>query len=190
MASFRQFVSYLGLGPDEDYDDFDAPDPRAQELPARPPQRVRPTAPPPQPQRRQPVPQEPMYDDEPGDVGVVRMLPGQGARPVPPRDDRRPRSVVRPMAPTPPPSKPQKVTPTSFNDAQEIADIFKRGQPVIVNLEGADRDLRRRLIDFTSGVCYGLTGSMERVAGDVYLITPADVEVPPDERRRLSSMDD
>ena len=71
------------------------------------------------------------------------------------------------MAPTPPPSK-----------------------PVIVNLEGADRDLRRRLIDFTSGVCYGLTGSMERVAGDVYLITPADVEVPPDERRRLSSMDD
>ena len=151
MASFRQFVSYLGLGPDEDYDDFDAPDPRAQELPARPPQ--------------------------PGDVGVVRMLPGQGARPVPPRDDRRPRSVVRPMAPTPPPSKPQKVTPTSFNDAQEIADIFKRGQPVIVNLEGADRDLRRRLIDFTSGVCYGLTGSMERVAGDVYLITPADVEV-------------
>jgi cell division inhibitor SepF len=187
LASFRQFVSYLGLGPDEDYDDFDAPDPRAHELPARPPQRVRPTnAAPPPARRPAPPPPEPVYEDDRGDGGVVRMMPQQGTRPPAQRDDRRPRSVVRPMAPTPTASKPQKVTPSSFNDAQEIADIFKRRQPVIVNLEGADRDLRRRLIDFASGVCYGLGGSMERVAGDVYLITPTDVELPPDERRRIS----
>jgi len=82
--------------------------------------------------------------------------------------------------------KPQKVTPDSFNEAQQIADIFKRRQPVIINLKGADRDLSRRLIDFASGVCYGLGGSMERVGGQVYLLTPTDVEVSEDDRRRLT----
>lgn len=190
MASFRQLVSYLGLGPDEDYDDFDAPEARAPEPPARQPQRVRPSGPPP-PQRRQAAPMEPAYEDDMGEPGVVRMLPQQAPqRPAaPPRDDRRPRTVVRPIAPTPVASRPQKITPSSFNDAQEIADIFKRRQPVIVNLEDADRELRRRLIDFASGVTYGLGGSMERVSGHVYLITPTDVEVAADDRRRINELD-
>ena len=54
-----------------------------------------------------------------------------------------------------------------------------------MNLQGADRDLSRRLIDFASGVCYGLGGHMERVANQVYLLTPSNVEVSPEERRRL-----
>ena len=48
--------------------------------------------------------------------------------------------------------------------AQEIGDRFKSGQPVIVNLQAVDKDLRRRLVDFASGLCYGLEGEMERVA--------------------------
>jgi cell division inhibitor SepF len=54
-----------------------------------------------------------------------------------------------------------------------------------MNLQGADRDLSRRLIDFASGLCYGLGGQMERVANQVYLLTPTNVEVSPEERRRL-----
>jgi cell division inhibitor SepF len=97
----------------------------------------------------------------------------------------RPRpAVVRTLVP-PAPSKPHVVGPSSFDDAQEIADRFKGGAPVILNLQGVTRDLSRRLIDFASGLCYGLDGQMERVANQVYLLTPTDVEVSAEERRRL-----
>jgi cell division inhibitor SepF len=67
----------------------------------------------------------------------------------------------------------------------DIGNAFKQGLPVIMNLGGADRDLARRLIDFASGVVFAREGSMERVAPQVYLITPTDVEVSDDDRRRL-----
>ena len=84
-----------------------------------------------------------------------------------------------------PSAKPHAVSPTSFNQAQEVADKFKINVPVILNLQGVERDLARRIIDFASGLCYGLGGQMERVANQVYLLTPSDVEVSPEERRRL-----
>ena len=57
--------------------------------------------------------------------------------------------------------------------------------PVIVNLQNVDRDLSRRIIDFASGLCYGIGGQMERVAHQVFLLTPSNVEVSAEERRRL-----
>ncbi len=97
----------------------------------------------------------------------------------------RPRpQVVRPI-PVTPNAKPHLVVPTSFNQAQEVADKFRGSQPVIVNLQAADRDLARRLIDFASGLCYGLNGQMEKVANQVYLLTPTNVEVSVEERKRL-----
>ena len=83
------------------------------------------------------------------------------------------------------PSRPHVVSPSSFNDAQEIGDEFRGNAPVILNLQGVSRDLARRLIDFASGLCYALDGQMERVANQVYLLTPSDVEVSAEERRRL-----
>ena len=56
---------------------------------------------------------------------------------------------------------------------------------MISNLQGVDRDLSRRLIDFASGLCYGLEGDMERVADQVFLLTPHGAEVSDDDRRRL-----
>ena len=49
-------------------------------------------------------------------------------------------------------------------------------------MQNAERDLARRLIDFSSGLCYGLGGQMEKVARDVYLLTPDDVEVADEDR--------
>ncbi len=83
------------------------------------------------------------------------------------------------------PAKPHVVAPRSFNDAQQVADRFKADQPIIVNLQGVDRDLSRRIIDFTSGLCYALNGNMEKVAESVYLLAPADVSLPEEERQRL-----
>jgi len=68
--------------------------------------------------------------------------------------------------------EPHTVRPRRFDQAQEVADKFKDGQPVIMNLEGTDRGVARRLIDFASGICYAMDGSMEKVATGVYLLKP------------------
>ncbi|HYM58013.1 MAG TPA: cell division protein SepF [Solirubrobacteraceae bacterium] len=77
------------------------------------------------------------------------------------------------------------VIPKSFNDAQDIADKFKDAIPVIINLQGADTDLSKRLIDFASGLTYALDGGMQRIADKVFLLTPHNVEVSAEERARL-----
>src|SRR2546422_1561096 len=77
------------------------------------------------------------------------------------------------------------VLPRSFNDAQQIADRFKQSIPVILNLQNADAELSKRLIDFASGLTYALNGGMQRVADKVFLLTPRNVEVSAEERARL-----
>jgi cell division inhibitor SepF len=77
------------------------------------------------------------------------------------------------------------VIPKSFNDAQQIADKFKGAVPVILNLQAADTDLAKRLIDFSSGLTYALDGGMQRVADKVFMLTPRNVEVSAEERARL-----
>jgi len=77
------------------------------------------------------------------------------------------------------------VVPRSFNDAQQIADKFKEGTPVILNLQSSEADLSKRLIDFSSGLTYALSGGMQRVADKVFLLTPRNVEVSAEERARL-----
>jgi cell division inhibitor SepF len=87
--------------------------------------------------------------------------------------------------PAVPGSKPQLVAPRSFNDAQEVADRFRGGAPVILNLRETDAELGRRLIDFCSGLCYGLRGQMQRVGDRVFLVTPADVQLSADDHRLM-----
>ena len=77
------------------------------------------------------------------------------------------------------------VIPKSFNDAQDVADKFKDSIPVILNLQGSDTDLSKRLIDFASGLTYALDGGMQRIADKVFLLTPRNVEVSAEERARL-----
>ena len=77
------------------------------------------------------------------------------------------------------------VVPKNFNDAQQVADQFKHSIPVILNLQGADTDLSKRLIDFSSGLTYALDGGMQRIADKVFLLTPRNVEVSAEERARL-----
>jgi cell division inhibitor SepF len=77
--------------------------------------------------------------------------------------------------------------PRGFNDAQEVGDRLKNGQPVILNLQGVDRDLQRRLIDFSSGIAYALSGTMSKAADQVFLLTPSNVEVSDEEKERLQA---
>ena len=77
--------------------------------------------------------------------------------------------------------------PRGFNDAQDVGDRLKAGQPVILNLQGVDRDLQRRFIDFASGLAYALGGRMSKAADQVFLLTPSDVNVSEEEKERLQA---
>jgi cell division inhibitor SepF len=77
------------------------------------------------------------------------------------------------------------VTPRTFNDAQEVADNFKRSIPVIMNLQSTDAELSRRLIDFASGMTYALDGGMQKIADKTFLLTPRNVEVSAEQQARL-----
>jgi cell division inhibitor SepF len=164
MASgiLHKAMVYLGLTDDE-YEDYDYDD--AAQAPG--------------PARRYVEPSEGS-----GSVSAVRPVvremgdPSNGVT-VTPRA-----AVVRPITPMHG-AKVHVVAPSRFSDAQEIGDRFKNGQPVIVNLQANDRELARRMIDFCSGVTYALSGSMDKVADQVFLLTPSNVEVSAEEKRRL-----
>jgi cell division inhibitor SepF len=101
-------------------------------------------------------------------------------------------TTLRPSRPRPVESAPGQVpvrvhlvVPHRFAEAQQIADKFKEGTPVILNLQSTDPDLSKRLIDFGSGLTYALDGGMQRVADKVFLLTPRNVEVSAEERARL-----
>ena len=67
-----------------------------------------------------------------------------------------------------------------------MADRFKDGTAVIMNLQATEDAIARRLVDFASGLVYGLDGKIELVANRVYLLSPADVEVSAEERERFA----
>ncbi len=99
--------------------------------------------------------------------------------------EERRSAVVRPFNPVPERPKIHLVLPTKYVDVQEIGDRMKSDQPVIINLEGVDKELRRRIIDFSSGLTYALGGKVKEVSTSVYLLSPARVEVADEEMFRL-----
>jgi cell division inhibitor SepF len=114
-------------------------------------------------------------DPEPADVQRTSILRPQAQR------------GVRNLEPVPGPgtSRVHLILPRSFNDAQQVADRFKDGVPVILNLQSADSELSKRLIDFASGLTYALDGGMQRIADKVFLLTPRDVELSAEDRARM-----
>ena len=109
--------------------------------------------------------------------------PERAPRPAPPRSGRPVRHME--AVPNPGAVRVHLVLPRSFNDAQQIADRFKHSIPVILNLQSADAELSKRLIDFASGLTYALDGGMQRVADKVFLLTPRNVEVSAEQRAQL-----
>jgi cell division inhibitor SepF len=163
MASgiVRKAMVYLGLTDDE-YEDYEVYDDTSSASPRRPAEPV---------------------ESAGATVSAVRPMresaePSNGVTVTP-----RP-AQVRPL-PQMQSAKVHVVVPAKFADAQEIGDRFKSGQPVIVNLQSNDPQLSRRMIDFCSGVTYALAGSMDKVAEQVFLLTPSNVEVSAEEKRRL-----
>jgi len=124
-----------------------------------------------------------------GSSGLSVVGGGARVRPVPvgrPAGEPGDAPVIRPLPVSASP-RVHVIEPAGFNDAQEIGDRFRNDQPVILNLQGCGKDLRRRLIDFASGLTYALGGTMSRVADHVFLLTPSNVEVSQEEKERLQA---
>ena len=170
---WERALVYFGIADDEDwddegyYDDDPEPDPyehrNVRHLPAR---RTRSS-----------------YDDDWTDPEPSPSL--QRTSVLRPRltDQRAPRNLEAVRGPGT--SQVHLVLPRSFNDAQQVADRYKAGVPVILNLQSADAELSKRLIDFASGLTYALEGGMQRIADKVFMLTPRNVELSAEERARL-----
>lgn len=79
------------------------------------------------------------------------------------------------------------VEPRSFNDAKEIGDKLRVNSPVIMNLQRADNELAKRLVDFASGLTYMASGTIKKLGDRIFLLTPPNVEVSAEEARELMS---
>jgi cell division inhibitor SepF len=76
--------------------------------------------------------------------------------------------------------------PRTYNEARAIGEHFREGTPVIINLtEMVDSDAKR-LVDFSAGLIFGLRGSIDRVAKNVFLLSPANVEVAAEDKARIA----
>jgi cell division inhibitor SepF len=80
------------------------------------------------------------------------------------------------------------ITARTYADAQLLADHIRAGSPVVLDLRKVEPAMVRRLVDFASGLTYALGGSMRKIGQGVILVTPANVNVGRDERRRLQSL--
>ena len=79
------------------------------------------------------------------------------------------------------------IRPTSMEDTREIADTLVDNSTVVLNLEGIDMELAQRIIDFTSGACYSLGGSLQKVSSYIFILGPYNVDITGDLQNILGS---
>jgi cell division inhibitor SepF len=173
---WNRTLVYFGIAEEND-EYYDDDDPYAAEESLEQSYRERPNV-----RRLTPRRRSQDYDDwteSQADEAVTRSSTPTSTR------TQRPPSRQLEAVPNPNAIRVHLILPRSFNDAQQIADKFKRSIPVILNLQNADTELSKRLIDFASGLTYALDGGMQRVADKVFLLTPRNVEVSAEQRAQL-----
>ena len=164
MSVWQKTILWLGLGPDEAYGGYED-----------------------QPIMRGPL-VSPEFEDARtaggGDGKVYDLRARSGLVDSKRSGSEQSSGTVRPL-PAASTAMPLIVSPGGFDDAKEVGDRFRSGQPVAVTVNGVEHEIARRIIDFASGLCYGNGGQLERLNHQVYLLTPTGVEVPVEEKLRI-----
>ena len=78
------------------------------------------------------------------------------------------------------------IKPTTVEDAREITETLLANRTVVLNLEGLDMDIAQRIIDFTSGSCFAISGNLQKISNYIFIITPATVDISGDFQNILS----
>lgn len=129
------------------------------------------------------------YDDEPEPIKKPSSM-----REDPTMDDDRP---VKKSTPKVTPMRQMKkmpgtgmevcvIKPTTVEDAREITETLLANRTVVLNLEGLDVDIAQRIIDFTSGSCFAISGNLQKISHYIFIITPASVDISGDFQEILS----
>ncbi|MBD0323147.1 MAG: cell division protein SepF [Aldersonia sp.] len=200
MSTLHKFKAYFGMVPFEEYEDdyLDEPDPARR--PGRGPG-VRDDYPehdgygrrddyeddryevPRRPARVDPLPVRPSRPTAP--VGARSTT--RGALAVDPGIDRRIEERRSPLFEEGGPlSKITTLRPRDYGEARTIGERFRDGTPVIMDLVEMSNADAKRLVDFAAGLAFALRGSFDKVASKVFLLSPADVDVSAEERRRIA----
>ncbi len=131
------------------------------------------------------------YDDEPEPV----------KKPTPVRDrdnsDAEEERIIRKATPKVTPMRQTKkvsgtgmevcvIKPTTMEDAREITETLLDNRTVVLNLEGLDVDIAQRIIDFTSGSCFAMSGNLQKISHYIFIVTPASVDLSGDFQEILS----
>ncbi|WP_410619773.1 cell division protein SepF [Amycolatopsis sp. cmx-8-4] len=191
MSALQKLKAYFGMVPadddgydveedyrrgyaDDEYDSYEEPAPRSRS-------RYRDS--------------EDTYD-EPVSRARSRSVPGAGpavhgalAMDRQPEPVARLRPVTEPVVRQPvrdPLSRITTLHPTSYAEARAIGEHYREGIPVIMNLTEMDNADAKRLVDFAAGLAFALRGSMDKVTNKVFLLSPPDVDVTAEDRRRIA----
>ena len=78
------------------------------------------------------------------------------------------------------------IKPTTVEDAREITETLLANRTVVLNLEGLDVEIAQRIIDFTSGSCFAISGNLQKISNYIFIITPASVDISGDFQEILS----
>ena len=196
MSTLHKMKAYFGMVPLEDYDDDYLEEPGA-------------------PRRRPPAPHgysddyaEPGYEyadnyradyDRRPRIEPITARAPRPSTPPPARGttrgalavdaglDRRVEERRSPMFDEGGPlSKITTLRPRDYSEARTIGERFRDGTPVIMDLVDMSNADAKRLVDFAAGLAFALRGSFDKVATKVFLLSPADVDVSPDDRRRIA----
>jgi len=188
MSGLQKLKAYFGMVPADDYDDEhaydydggpDDYDPYQDRLGRR---RIG--------AYRAELPEE--VDDYEADArgrnrrGWATENPVRGALAV--DSQREPAARTRP-APEPsgyPVGRITTLHPRSFNEARTIGEHYRDGTPVIINLTDMEDADARRLVDFAAGLAFALRGSIDRVTNKVFLLSPPNVDVTAEDKRRIA----
>jgi cell division inhibitor SepF len=81
------------------------------------------------------------------------------------------------------------IKPTSVEDAREITETLLNGRTVVLNVEGLDIETAQRIIDFTSGSCFAISGNFQKISNYIFIITPANVDISGDVLSLVDSLD-
>lgn len=161
MGVMDKFLNYMKLNGDEDDDylDDDYLDDEEEEIPTPP-------------QRKVPI-QKQKEEDAEDKYSTRRPTATNKITPI-----KQQQGVNKRVAPGD--MKVCVIKPTSVEDAREITETLLANRTVVLNLEGLDVDVAQRIIDFTSGSCFAISGNLQKISHYIFIVTPASVDISGD----------
>ena len=169
MKYFDKFLDKMKLSSDEEYDEYDDEEDDYEETPA--------------PRKSKKKESEDIFEEKVEETTVYKQ---PKSKPVHNTSRTSNNKVVNMRKSYNSNMEVCVFKPTNVDDGRDISDTLSSGKAVILNLEGLDITVAQRIIDFTSGSCYAMSGNMQKISHYIFIITPKSVDISGDFQEILS----